>query len=79
MRTTYKQQMASIKFAMTRRKKFIAIKNESQRCSFKLGHTDKRTFFRYGQDKNWLALNDAYSTLAALALNEALSKPSVVS
>lgn len=72
MRTSIKQQMAAIKFAMKRRQKFIAIKNESARVSFNLGHTDKKVFYRYVQDKNWIALNDAYSTLASIALIESL-------
>lgn len=76
MRTTYKQQMAAIKFAIKRRQRFIAIKNKSSRVSYKLGHTDKKKFYRYAEDKNWLALNDAYSTLAAVALNESLNKKS---
>jgi hypothetical protein len=73
MGTTYKQQMAAIKFAAKRRQKFIAIKNEAARLSYKLGHTDNKKFYRYTEDKNWLALNDAYSTLAAIRLNESLA------
>jgi len=77
MRTTIKQQMVAVKFAMKRRQKFIAIKNESNRTSYKLGHMDKKIFYRYSEDSNWLALNDAYSTLAAVALMESVKKDAV--
>lgn len=58
MQTTYKQQMAAIKRAMNLQEK--------------TRHLDM--CFNKQQDKYWLALNDAYSTIVALRLNEAIAK-----
>lgn len=68
MRTTYKQQMAAVKHMLG------IIKQE-----WVWRKTLKHSIGHYTEDRQWIALNDAYSTLAALALNGALSKPSVVS
>ena len=63
MQTTYKQQMAAVKRAMVAREAM----NKPKSKRFKLTKY-------YTADKYWIALNDAYSTLAALRLNESLNK-----
>lgn len=58
MRTTIKQQMKAVKKAMISREAFCKGVKHKE-------HTE---------DKNWLALNDAYSTLAAIALTQSITK-----
>jgi hypothetical protein len=62
MTTTYKQQMQAIKLAMKQRVNRVAdiyFEHHQEKISF-------NTITK--KDKQWKALNDAYSTLAAIAL-----------
>jgi hypothetical protein len=63
MRTSYKQQAAAIKKAI-----------KAREDKFTLTYGKKRLDEFRARDNQWIALNDAYSTLTALRINESLSK-----
>lgn len=68
MRTTIKQQMAVIKRVMKSRYSLI----EAERREYYEAGLKFPSRLLEGGDKEWNTLNDAYSTLAAIALNESI-------
>lgn len=68
MRTTLKQQAIAIKKAMRQRETIYPVRKNN------LGHWMKDLEGFRSRDKQWIALNDAYSTLISLSLNETVIK-----
>jgi len=83
MRTTIKQQMAALKKAMANRRAILEVSKKAAKA-FNATRFNSNTHidldvYLCAKDKQWLALNDAYSTLAAVALNESLKSSSTFS